>query len=455
MANIANLAVQLTANTGKFVKGMRKSRSSVTKLATSVASAGLTLAKFGLAATVGAGLGLTVLVSKSLDTIDALAKLSDKLGIATEKLAGLQLAASQTGVDSKKLALGLQRMTRRVSEAAKGTGEAQAAIKELGLDAKALNQLSPDKQFAAIAEAMEQVASQSDKVRLGFKLFDAEGVDLIRTLDLGAEGLEEMNREALNLGIALSRVDAAKIEIANDSIDRMQKLFEGMTNQLTIKVAPVLAAIADSITSFGTEGRAAGNLVEFAMEQTFKGAAQALKIFDKLRKAHLLAQQGALLTAKATLSTARVLSAGGSPLGLLLATRRGKIDEGIEAINDSVAQLNIEISQLEANPTFERLKREIEDAQDLYQGLAEKIAAAAQQTQGLATAGSLAKVGDFRQVTLGRFAVRDRSTDALAIVNQTAKFVAQRAETQRAEMISLLKVQNSQLNFLPALGALA
>ena len=90
--------------------------------------------------------GLGALVQTSRTAVDELGKVSDKLGISTERLAGLQHAAELTGNSTRNLNLGLQRMVRRVAEAAEGTGEAQNALAELGLDAKELAQLSPDHQ---------------------------------------------------------------------------------------------------------------------------------------------------------------------------------------------------------------------------------------------------------------------------------------------------------------------
>ncbi len=61
------------------------------------------MAKVGAVMTVAAAAGLAYMVKRQMDAIDVIAKLSDRLGIATEDLVGLQHAASISGVSTESL----------------------------------------------------------------------------------------------------------------------------------------------------------------------------------------------------------------------------------------------------------------------------------------------------------------------------------------------------------------
>ncbi len=251
--SISSLFIDLRANSSKLRKDVQKAAFTIKKAVAPLAKS--------LAVSVGgATAALGVMVAKAAKAGDQLAKTADKLGVTTEKLAGLRFAAEQTGVGTEKLDTALQRMTRRIAEAAQGSGEAQGALRELGLDANKLASSSPDEAFRQVAEAMGEVQSQSDKVRLAFKLFDSEGVGLINTLKLGREGLDEMQREAEELGIAIKRADAAKFEQLNDSVNRLRKLFEGARNVVAIELAPAITAMTnvlfDSTKQAGGLGKA-------------------------------------------------------------------------------------------------------------------------------------------------------------------------------------------------------
>lgn len=217
-------------------------------------------AKIGAAFAGTVSAAMIAMTKSSLESIDALAKTADKIGATTEALRGLQHAGELTGVSTDTMNMALQRLTRRVAEAAKGTGEAVGAIEELGLDAEKLNKLPVDAKMQAIADAMQGVESQSDRVRLAMKLFDSEGVALVNTLGQGGDGLRKMAEEADHLGITLDRVDAAKIEAANDSISRTKGVFEGLSNQLAVAFSPLITEVATNMYQSALDTKEFGNI---------------------------------------------------------------------------------------------------------------------------------------------------------------------------------------------------
>lgn len=190
---------------------------------------------------------ITAAVTKGIQSIDHLAKTSDKLGIPIEKLQQLQAAAGLTGVATTQLETGLQRMTRRVAEAAQGTGEAVKALQELNLDARELATLSPDQIFLRVGEAMRNVGTQGDRVRLAMKLFDSEGVGLVNTLKLTQEQLDAIGDDMDKLGTTIDRNMAAKVERAKDQFSRLGLALTGVINQLTIHLAPIAGVVAEKI----------------------------------------------------------------------------------------------------------------------------------------------------------------------------------------------------------------
>lgn len=220
-----------------------------------------------------AGVALTTaLVKRGLESVDALAKTSDKLGIATEKLAALRLAAEETGVSANTMDIAMQRFTRRLADAAAGTGPAVKAFDALGLSAESLVELAPDEALAKVADKMNLVENQSQKVSLAFKLFDSEGVGLVNTLAKGSEGLSEYATQAEILGVAISRVDASKVEAANDAMGRIGVAFNGLSQQLAVKFAPVLQGIADKIFDVTKEAGGMGEVATKAFNAMVKAA---------------------------------------------------------------------------------------------------------------------------------------------------------------------------------------
>ena len=144
--------------------------------------------------------------------------------------------------------MGMQRMIRRVSEAAVGLGEARGALEELRLEAKALNQLTPDQQFLRIADALRGVENQSDRVRLAFKLFDSEGVALVQTLQHGSGAIRKWMDEAERIGATFTGEEAAEVEKLNDALTKLGASTRGLKTQILIDISPTATKYIDKLS---------------------------------------------------------------------------------------------------------------------------------------------------------------------------------------------------------------
>lgn len=256
MAKVGSLLIDLAMNTARLQADAGKAAQSINRMERNfkrsmsgierqVSSVARSIRGFagtlGIAA--GAG-GLALMTKNSIDAADKIGKLSQRLGISTEALSEYRHVAELSGVTFETLTMGFQRMTRRISEAANGTGEAREAIRELGLVAGALNKLAPDEQFEAIARAMEGVTKESDRVRLAMKLFDSEGVALVQTMTNGEKGIRDMRAQAQQLGVSMSKDVTDKAARANDAITRVNATMRGLGLETIPMVTPLIEGFA-------------------------------------------------------------------------------------------------------------------------------------------------------------------------------------------------------------------
>lgn len=251
--NIATLGIKVE------VDGTDKAQRSLRNVGQSAEQAGGRFQKFGTGlrrvsglvapfAAALAGIGFAAMIRNSSQVIDNIGKLSTRLGIATEQISTLNFAFEQTGVSASQGATALQRLQRRVSEAAQGSGEAVTALQELGLNAEKLTELPLDEQFKAVADAFQDVDSQGRKTALAMKLFDTEGVALIQTMEGGADAIESLQREAVDLGLALEESTVRQVEAANDALNKFTSGLQGVANQLLIAIAPALEGLGNFLT---------------------------------------------------------------------------------------------------------------------------------------------------------------------------------------------------------------
>lgn len=225
----------------KAVDKTRAGFASVTKGLKSVAGAVFSM-KSAIASAVGIG-GIGLMIQQSLKATDALAKTATRIGTTTEALSKLHFAADLTGVSTDTMNMALQRFTRRTSEAARGTGEARGALRDLNLNAEHLLRLPLDEQMIKLAQAFEENIDPVNRTATAMKLFDSEGVALLQTLDGGAKGLREMFTEAELLGLVMDDKLAAGVTEANDSITRLFAGTRGLVRQFTAALAPAITAV--------------------------------------------------------------------------------------------------------------------------------------------------------------------------------------------------------------------
>lgn len=269
--SLGTLTLNLVAETGGFVKGMDKSERRSKKWRKQVEQ---DAKKAGKAMGVGmaaAAAGLAVLYTNAARSADQLAKMSDRVGEAPERLASLQHAAELTGAGAETMNSSLARMVKRLGEAANGTGSAINTIEDLGLATDAFFMMSPADQFAKISDKISALNTQQEKAAAAAAIFGREGLALVNTMALGSEGLAAMEVEAEQLGLTMSRIDLAKIESANDSFERAKVVSQGFGRSLAVEVAPILDAVATLFVDSAKEAGGFGQVTRDVVKSASRG----------------------------------------------------------------------------------------------------------------------------------------------------------------------------------------
>jgi methyl-accepting chemotaxis protein len=249
MTDLAKLVVRMEADSARLHKDLKDATKRLNSFGrrTDKVLGGV---KKGFALLGGAALvgGFSALVKSTIDASDKVQKLGVRLGASVEALSEYKHVADQTGVSFETLTMGWQRMTRRVSEAAQGMGEARGALKELGVDVQALNQLSPSRQFELLTDALEGVESSSDKVRIAMKLFDSEGVALLQTMKGGTEAIKDMREQSRELGATLTDEQAAGFAAVADATGTFNTALRGAAQALAAELSPAATSTLEALT---------------------------------------------------------------------------------------------------------------------------------------------------------------------------------------------------------------
>jgi hypothetical protein len=185
------------------------------------------------------------------DGLDRVGKKAAAMGESVTKLQSLSHALKEVaGMDASKTEAALQRLQRTVGQAAEGSGKAAKAFAELGLNAQQMAAMTPTDQFRAVAKAMENYGSQTDKARLAQDIFGHSSKEVILALTTQAEALREAEEWAKKYGLTITDSQSEAIQSANDSLGRVTDAIQGWFVQFAAEFAPLVQVIADYILTW-------------------------------------------------------------------------------------------------------------------------------------------------------------------------------------------------------------
>lgn len=348
MAEAGSIEIALRARVDRLEADLRKAEMATKKtssgMKTNFKSVAASLKKVkgnaAAAAAVIVGLGtgaMANLAKEAIRTANDLGDTAQKLGISTSSLQEFQFAANQSGVRVEALNMGLQRFGRRAAEAANGTGEAKDAIKQLGIELKDGhgNLRTTEDLFTDAMTSLAAIENPLERVRLGFKLFDSEGVALVNM----AENFGDLRAEAQSLGLVLDDEVIQRSGELQDSFDALSAITKGqLSGALTDLGGNALLLAAESMAELATWANKVYRI--FADTENLGLSNMYLRQIEATEE--LEAAQEKLANRNAELNQTRnALAPSGQPAQMLLVERQ------TEEVDELIAELALLQDQIE------------------------------------------------------------------------------------------------------------
>lgn len=219
---IGGINVTITATIDKFQKNLTAARRMIGTFTKSISGLVFNLKTLGAALAVG---GLTKLVKNQFDAINALKDLSDKTGVSTDKLAGLQLAAEEAGISNAVLEKGLVKLNN-----------------EMGM--------AGDLALRAWIEKTSKLTTQHEKLAAATEMFGARGADMVRFLNGGTGALDEAQKAAEAMGLAITQDVAIGVDRASEAFARFKMSVTGIFRSLAGEIAPFVELLSMKASAF-------------------------------------------------------------------------------------------------------------------------------------------------------------------------------------------------------------
>jgi hypothetical protein len=239
-----SIIVDLLMKTGSFETDTGRAEKRLKQLKKEAEDLGK---KLGIAFAV-VGAASVALVKNAIDAADAIDDLSQKTGVAAKELSALAYAAEIEGVSSDALGGSLVKLTKNMSDAARGTGEAVEGFKALGISVKDSSGFlkSSEQVFSEIAGKFGAMEDSAEKTALAVNLFGKSGAELIPLLNYGSQGLERMRVEAEELGLVIGGELAAQAGEFNDNLARIGLAVRGVATRAATDLLPALNDVSQA-----------------------------------------------------------------------------------------------------------------------------------------------------------------------------------------------------------------
>ncbi len=244
MAVAGTLEVQMLANLARLSSDMNKAKSMVggamKNIEGAVASAKSALGALGIGLGVGA---FAAFIKRTIDAADALNDLRTRTGLTGQELLVLQGAAARSGVEMAAVGDIATRMTSRLTDAARGTGDAAEGYRALGMEVK--NSSGSFKSiFQILTEAGAKFREFEDgpnKAAIAIAAFGKGGDRLIPMI----EAIEETRQRLQRLGVTIDDDFITKADAFNDKIEDMRAVQGVLARQFTAVLLPYLDKFVD------------------------------------------------------------------------------------------------------------------------------------------------------------------------------------------------------------------
>lgn len=352
MADAGLLSVKITADDSQLVAALSRARASVRQTGDQLREGISTFAKYGAAAAT-AGLAIGVgLVTHALDAIDTQAKLARQLGGTTASVQALERAGDLAGVSTESLTKAAGGLNVKLGQAMAGTGTAVDALTRLHLTAEGLSKLDADERMAKIADAIKEQGLNAQQTAAVMRDLGIKQAELISLFEGGGAAIRAARKEIEGYGVAVSEIDAAKIEAGNDALTSIKLTLNGIATQVSIAVAPVLQEIGDRFAGAAKESGGFRDVTIPALQGIAKGAAYVGDMLQGINVVWEMLSTGALYLKADVLTAYEAMTTGVA-----------------KVIDFSIAQVNLLISALNLIPNVEIQPIKLASQSDTIKGI--------------------------------------------------------------------------------------
>ena len=139
-----------------------------------------------------------------------------------------------------------------------------------------------DQALRSWIEKTSKLATQQEKLAAATEMFGAKGSSMVRFLNGGTKALDEAQRAAESLGLAIDSKTAAGVDRAIEAFARFKMAVSGVFRSLAAEIAPFVESLSNSVSGFLAEGGRGRNIGATIAHGLVEGFAMFLDMLQKV-----------------------------------------------------------------------------------------------------------------------------------------------------------------------------
>lgn len=216
------------------------------------------IAAMGAAASSAAS-AVGAMVTKAAYNADDINTMAKQYSMSVEDIQKFQYATEQIDVPLETLTGSMQKLTKNMATASKGTGDAYEAFKALGVEITNQDGTLRDRNevFNEAINALAQIENETQRDAYAMQIFGKSAADLNPLILGGADALKTLGDQAQSAGLILEQDQLDTLNLLSDAIDTFKATLAGTGNLLSTEFAAPMADALNQITEYIQELTAA------------------------------------------------------------------------------------------------------------------------------------------------------------------------------------------------------
>jgi len=288
--NIFTLFGSILVDSDKANDSIQKTEKKAEGLASKLGGGIATAGKFGLAlggAAIAAGGAMAGLAVKTADAMGAIDDSAQRAGMTAEEFQKYAYAAKLSGMETATLESAMIKQQKAFTDAKEGSKGMSEAYARLGIDIESVG--SSSEAFDQVIARLADMEDETERNALANDIFGKSYAELAPLLNNGAEGINKLKEEAVELGGVMSNEAVAAGAEFGDQLDKVKTSFGGVISKIGMELLPIFSVFLGWILTNMPEIQA---FVGGAFEVIGEVVTSAWYVFDK----YLLPVLGTLFT---------------------------------------------------------------------------------------------------------------------------------------------------------------